>query len=257
MGGPTAADTMHLDLWTLLLQAINLAVLLALLRWQLYKPLMAVIDKRQQRIGEELAAAKAERQKAELEGQALTAQRAAIDTTRDEALSEARQNAESERLALLASAKAVIQAAQAEARQQLANERQQASHALMTEASTMAVDLATRLIGSSPTPLGDSDFVDALLEHLKATPAPDRERWLGSTLPAPVKLVCATAPSEATLKKVKDQLTQSLNTEIDLQPVTQPSLLRGAELHFEHGVLSQSWSAELAAAQTEMHQAGP
>ena len=34
---------MHLDLWTLALQAINLAVLLALLRWLLYKPLMAVI----------------------------------------------------------------------------------------------------------------------------------------------------------------------------------------------------------------------
>ncbi len=51
---------MHLDLWTLLLQAINLAVLLALLRWLLYKPLMAVIDKRQQRIAEALAAAKSE-----------------------------------------------------------------------------------------------------------------------------------------------------------------------------------------------------
>jgi F-type H+-transporting ATPase subunit b len=255
MGGPAAADTMHLDLWTLLLQAINLAVLLALLRWLLYKPLMAVIDKRQQRIGEELAAAKAERQKAEQESQALTAQRAAIDTTRDETLSEARQSAESERLELLASAKAAIQGEQAEARQQLGKERELASQALMNEASSLAVDLATRLIGSSPAPLGDREFIDALLEHLKATPAQDRERWLGSTQPTPVKLVCATTPSETTLQKVKDQLAQTLNTEIDLQPETQPSLLRGAELHFEHGVLSQSWSAELAAARSEMHQA--
>ncbi|AOW14967.1 hypothetical protein LPB72_12915 [Hydrogenophaga crassostreae] len=246
---------MHLDLWTLLLQAINLAVLLALLRWVLYKPLMTVIDKRQQRIREELAVAKAERQKAEQESQALTAQRAAIDATRDEALNEARQSAEAERLALLASARAAIQAEQAEARQQLGNERQLASRALMTEASSMAVDLATRLIGSSPTPVGDSEFVDALLEHLKATPAQDRERWLGSTQPAPVKLVCATAPSAATLQKVKEQLTQALNTEIALQSDTLPSLLRGAELHFEHGVLSQSWSAELAAARVELHQA--
>ena len=70
---------MHLDGWTLLLQAINLAVLLALLRWLLYKPLMAVIDQRQQRIASELAEAAATRQTVEQERAALATQRVAID----------------------------------------------------------------------------------------------------------------------------------------------------------------------------------
>ena len=246
---------MQLDGWTLLLQAINLAVLLALLRWLLYKPLMAVIDKRQQRISEELAAAESARKEAELEMHALAAQRAAIATTREQALSDARKTADAERQALLDSAKAAAQTTQDQALQQIGKERQLASQTLMAEASSLAVDLAARLINSSPTPTGDSDFVNALLEHLNATPAEDRKRWLGDTQPAPVKLVCASTPSEATLQKVQDQLARSLGTDIDLQPETRPALLRGAELHFEHGVLSQSWSAELAAASAEMQPA--
>jgi F-type H+-transporting ATPase subunit b len=246
---------MQIDGWTLLLQAINLAVLLALLRWLLYKPLMAVIDKRQKLIDEELASAAAARQKAVQESQAMTAQRAAIDTSREQALSAARQAAEAERQALLASAKVAALTDQIEARQQLAKERQLASQALLSEASTLAVDLATRLIGSSPIPLDDADFVRALLEKLETTPAQERQRWLGTTQPAPVTLVCASAPSEATLQTVQEQLAQSLGIKIELQPVTQPALLRGAELHFEHGVLSQSWAAELAAAGAEMQRA--
>ncbi|MEZ5703229.1 MAG: hypothetical protein R3E42_16625 [Burkholderiaceae bacterium] len=74
---------MHIDGWTLLLQAINLAVLLVLLRWLLYKPLMAVIDQRQQRVNEALAAAQREREQAEQERQALATQRAQTSASRD------------------------------------------------------------------------------------------------------------------------------------------------------------------------------
>ena len=248
---------MQLDGWTLLLQAINLAVLLALLRWLLYKPLMAVIDKRQQRIASELAEAVQARQQVEQESQALASQRAAIDSDREHVLSEARQSAEAERQALMASGEAALKSQQSEARQQLDTERLQASQALLTEAGSLAVDLATRLIHSSPTPLTDNHFVDALLEHANATPVEERQHWLGATQPAPVTLVCASAPSEATVQKVKDQLSRLLGTEVHLQSETLPALLRGAELYFEHGVLSQSWSAELAAARATMQPTAP
>jgi F-type H+-transporting ATPase subunit b len=248
---------MHLDLWTLALQAINLAVLLALLRWLLYKPLMSVIDKRQHSVAEQLAAAASTQQQAAEERQALAAEHAAFDARREATLTEARQQADAERSALLASAKAAMQAEQAEARKRMAQERQQAGQALVTEASSMAVDLATRLVASSPTPLGDADFIDALLDHLNATPPQDRQRWLGCTQPAPVTLVSASTPSDATLRKVSEQLTSALGAQVTLHAQTRPSLLRGAELHFEHGVLSQSWAAELAAAQAEMQQASP
>jgi F-type H+-transporting ATPase subunit b len=39
---------MHIDLWTLGLQACNLLVLLALLRWLFYRPVLAVIEARRQ-----------------------------------------------------------------------------------------------------------------------------------------------------------------------------------------------------------------
>ena len=243
---------MQLDGWTLLLQAVNLAVLLALLRWLLYKPLMAVIDKRQQRIASELAEAAQARQRTEEESEALATQRAAIESEREHILNQARKGAEAERQALMDSGEAALQAQRAEARQQLDKERQQASQALLTEAGSLAVDLATRLIHSSPTPLTDDDFVDALLAHLDSTPAAERQQWLGATHPAPVTLVCASAPSETTVQRVKDQLIRLLGTEVRLQAEAQPALLHGAELHFEHGVLSHSWAAELTAARAQM-----
>jgi F-type H+-transporting ATPase subunit b len=247
---------MHLDLWTLLLQAINLAVLLALLRWLFYKPLLAVIDKRQQRVNEALSGAEAARQKAEQESQALTTQRADIATAREQALNEARQQADTERDALLAQARTTALGTQAEARQQIEKERQQAGQALLEEASALAVDLATRLLKDSPAPPGDADFVAALLEHLETTPAEERQNWLGSARPPSITLACASAPSEATLQQVQDRLTQLLDTAVTLKPQTNPDLLRGAELHFPHGVLALSWSAELAKAQAEMRRAG-
>lgn len=248
---------MQIDGWTLLLQAINLAVLLALLRWLLYKPLMAVIDKRQQHIAAELAATEQARQQAEQDSQALATQRADIASAREQALSDARQSAEAERQALLDSAKTAAQATQAEAQKQLEKERQLASQALLTEAASLAVELAKRLINSSPAPADDAAFVDALLDRLNATPAEDLQRWLGATQPTPVRLICASAPSEATRKKVEDQLASVLGTAIALQTETRPTLLRGAELHFEHGVISQSWAAELAAARAEMQATTP
>ena len=45
--GEAGGQTMKLDAWTLLWQVINLVVLLGLLRWLLFKPLLAVIAKRQ------------------------------------------------------------------------------------------------------------------------------------------------------------------------------------------------------------------
>jgi F-type H+-transporting ATPase subunit b len=247
---------MHLDIWTLLLQAINLGVLLALLRWLFYKPLLAVIDKRQKRVSEALAAAEAARQKAEQESQALTAQRADIAAAREQALEEARQQAETERDALLAQARTDALKTQTEVRQQIDEERQQAGQALLEEASSLAVDLATRLLDHSPTPSGDADFVAALLEHLEATPAEERHSWLGSATPPCITLVCASAPSDATLQQVRDRLTELLDIPVTLAPQTDPELLRGAELHFPHGVLALSWSAELASAQAEMQRAG-
>jgi F-type H+-transporting ATPase subunit b len=246
---------MHLDLWTLLLQAINLAVLLALLRWLLYRPLLAVIDARRQRVADEMAAAQTARQAAQDEGKTLAAQRKDLEGEREQVLAEARQQAGVERDALLAQARTAALATQAEARQQIDMERQQAGQSLLEEASSLALDLATRLLDHSPAPADDAGFVDELLDHLEATPAEERQRWLGEATPPAIALVCASTPSETTLQQVNDRLTRLLGIPVTLKPQADPGLLRGAELHFPHGVLALSWSAALADAQVEMQQA--
>ena len=247
---------MQLDYWTLLLQAINLAVLLALLRWLLYRPLLAMIDARRQRVADELATAKTAQQAADQQAQSLIAERTAFNAQREQVLNEARRQASTEREALLAQARTAADNTQAEARQHIRKERHQASQALIDEASALAVDLATRLLDKSPAPPADSDFIHDLLDHLATTPAVERRPWLGDTTTPDITLVCASEPDQATLAEAGQRLTQLLGMPVNLQAQTDPALLRGAELHFPHGVLALNWSAELSAARAEMLQSG-
>lgn len=246
---------MKIDFWTLLLQAINLAVLLGLLRWLLYRPLLGMIDARRQRVADELATAKAAQQAADQQAQSLDAQRTAFDAQREQLLTDARQQASAEREALLAQARAATDNMQTEAQQHIEQERFRAGQALVDEASTLAVDLAGHLLKNSPALPGDPDFVEALLDHLATTPPAERQPWLGGAAEPDITLVCASEPTEAMLKQTRQRLTQVLGLPVNLQTQTDPALLRGAELHFAHGVLALNWSAELAAARVEMQKA--
>jgi F-type H+-transporting ATPase subunit b len=243
---------MQIDGWTLLLQAINLAVLLVLLRWLLYKPLMAVIDQRQQRINEALAAAQRELEQAEAERQALAAQHAQAQASRDDWLQSARESAEAERQTLLSQAQTEAQSEQNQARARMAQEREQAEELMVEEAASLAVDLAGKLLAGSPRPPADADFAEALLSQWAAAPEATRQRMAGSAQPVCVTLVCASAPDETTLDRARERLAQSLGRPVELQGQAQANLLRGAELHFEHGVLSHSWAADLAAARSTL-----
>lgn len=246
---------MQIDFWTLLLQAINLAVLLALLRWLLYRPLLGMIDARRQRVADELATVKAAQQAADQRAQSLNEQRTAFDAEREQLLKVARQQANAEREALLTQARAGANNMQTEAQRHIEKERLLAGQALFDEASTLAVDLAGRLLKNSPTPQGDPDFVDALLDHLDSIPAAERQHWLGDATEPEITLVCASEPTEAILKQARQRMTHLLGLRVKLQTQTDPALLRGAELHFAHGVLALNWSAELAAARAEMQKA--
>ena len=88
---------MNIDLSTLLLQAINLLVLLALLRWLLYRPLQAVIAARRALIAKELADASDKAAQTEQAASALASQQQALQAEQARLLDAARQEAAAER----------------------------------------------------------------------------------------------------------------------------------------------------------------
>lgn len=252
---------MHIDLWTLLLQACNLVVLLLLLRWLFYRPLLAVIEARRQAVQQTLSEAQARREQAQAELQALAQQRQAADSAAQATLQSAREQAEQDSAARLEAARVAVRQCLQEAQAQIGRERVQAGTALYQASATLATELAQRLLSLTPVP--DEAFWPALLARLQATPAAQRAQWLATGHSAPVLEVASAHPLP---QPVQARLT------LDLQGVLCPddgppegaelscmfkpdaALLCGLELRFAHGVLGLNWAAELQAARAELQQ---
>ena len=218
---------MHIDLSTLLLQAVNLLVLLVLLRWMLYRPLQAVIAARQALVAKELTDASNKVAQADQAG----------------LLDAARRDAAAEREQLLASARNEAKAQLDATRAQLISERQQAGDALFDEASGLAVDLAGRLL--THTPVDDSAFIDSLLAQVATTPEAERARWFAPGNARAVTLCTARALPTAQEDAVRERLRSLLGNNTTLSCTQDSALIAGAELRFAMGTLAQHWAQAL------------
>ena len=238
---------MHIDLSTLLLQAINLLVLLALLRWLLYRPLQSVIAARQALVAKELADASDKAVQAQQAASALASQQKTLQTEQAALLDAARRDAAAEREQLLASARLEAKAQLDAARVQLASERQQAGSALFDEASGLAVDLASRLL--THTPADDSAFIDSLLAQVASTPEAERARWFAPGNARNVELCTARELLPAAQDALRARLQALLGDNVVLTCTHDSALIAGAELRFALGTLALHWARTLQEAQ--------
>jgi F-type H+-transporting ATPase subunit b len=248
---------MHIDGWTLLLQALNLVVLLALLRWLFYRPLLAVIDARRQALVKAQAQTEALRVQAQASAAELAQQQAEAKAAAELLLQSARNQAAAESEASAYAAKVATEQCLREAQAQIERERVQATQALFTEASALAVELARQLL--LHTPSHDAHFVAPLLDKLAETDPDERQHWFAQGAVRTVT-VCTAHAAEADERalieiRLRQTLGEQLDSPLEIHFDTDPALIAGAELRFAHGVLGLSWAAELRAAQTRLQEA--
>ena len=139
---------MHIDLWTLGLQAINAIVLIWLLARFLFRPVTAIIAARRQAADTLLAEAAAEREKAQAEATELAKQRAAISSEADRLLADAHSAAEAERTRLREQGAREAADARSEAQTAIARERDAMQHGLDARAGELAIDDRTPLVAA-------------------------------------------------------------------------------------------------------------
>ncbi|HEX3208782.1 MAG TPA: hypothetical protein VHQ91_05360, partial [Geminicoccaceae bacterium] len=133
---------MHIDWWTLLLQAANFLVLVWLLQHFFYRPVLGIIADRQQRTESVIAEANAARAAAEQLRAELEQRRDAIGKERDQALEQAHASARAESQRVLEKARADAEKLLAEDRQRLVRERAEAADALRQEAGELGLTIA-------------------------------------------------------------------------------------------------------------------
>ena len=117
---------MRIDWYTLALQTVNFAVLVWLLHRLLYRPVLRMVDARQEHIAAQQSAARDALAQAKDELAGITAARSSIAAERAQALASASAEADALKRARIASAEQEAATCLDEGRKKLASEREQA-----------------------------------------------------------------------------------------------------------------------------------
>lgn len=223
---------MHFDWTTLALQTVNLLVLVWLLRRFLFQPVKDIIAARRAAADKLLADAAAAHEAAELQAQRVAEQEKSLAADADHIRAEARDAAATERATLLRQTAGEAAAARAAAEAGLAEERTRMQRALLTDAKTLAVRIATRLIARVPS-------LDALDAWLSAQPPETLSGMEGDT----IEVVTASALSASDQTACAALLRQRFGAAADF--TTDPTLIAGLELRGQHAILRNNWRADL------------
>jgi F-type H+-transporting ATPase subunit b len=238
--------------WTLTFQVINFLVLAALLRRFLFKPVMAMIEKRQ----EDLARAAAESERVRREAGDLQAQAeralAEMDATRAHSRAETAAIIERDRQAANAEARGEADAIREAARRELEIERGRAAEAMANAAVELGSAIARRLLEQVATPSIVEAFLARLFEQVEAL-SPERRRELVKDLGG-TELLLATAPPlpAADGERWLARINARFGGDVRARLVGDASLVAGAELRFPHTTLSYCWRDGVDAARKEL-----
>jgi len=242
---------MHIEWWTLALQAINFLVLVWLLWRFLYRPVRAVIEKRKALSEEAFAKAAAKEAEVDALKKKMEADRAALAQERQDLLKKLHEDAAAERETALEKARADAKKLIEDARETIAKERQGALAEMEAQAGQLAVDLASTLLsGIETNALGDA-YLEKLAAQLDAMSASDLEELKKDLEPAAARVLVVTAVpiAEAEQARWRKRLAAKLGRDDKTGFETDPAIVGGAELRFPHTTLKFTWADQLKKAE--------
>jgi len=244
---------MHTHLATFIFQIVNFLILVGVLRYWLYRPVQAMIARRQREVEAPLAEAAAERARATELRAEVERQHLAAAGERDRFLLEAGRDAEARRDQLLTEARRAAEELVAAGQQALARERATAESKLQGQAVTLAVGLAARLLATSATEEATEHLLDEALRAVESMDRPGAREGAGpAAAPARVQVVTAVPVGAARRDAIATRLHRSLGEGLEVTFAEDPALVAGAEIHLPTAVVRQSWRDQLALARKEL-----
>ena len=191
---------MHIDWWTLALQAVNFLVLVWLLTRFLYRPVRRIVEQRKALVDQ----ARAEAEKAKTDAEAVRRhyeeEQAKLPQERQEMLKKAHDDLEEDRKKVLGTAKDEADKMIAAAQASIEDERRDAVKSIEGDVAGLAASLAGQILkGSAGGSLNDV-FLDRVEAELKSLPAEELKRLSGDLAEEGAKLsvvtVSALTPDE-------------------------------------------------------------
>lgn len=234
---------MHVDLWTLGLQTINVLVLVWILSRFLFRPITAMLAERQVAAARALEEAQAVRAAAAAEGARAKDEAANLAAARADILKKTIAAAETEKTSLLAAARGEVEAMREAGRADIERERQSALVAEEEHATRLAIDIAMRLFERLPVEARAASFIDGLADGVAALPEVTRQELGLDGAPLQVKAACALTTDE--VEKCRARLAEILGRPVDICVSIDVGLIAGLEIDAPHAIVRNSFKADL------------
>lgn len=245
---------MQIDWWTLVLQAINFFVLVWLLWRFLFRPVKAIIARRQE--AAEQAAGKLEdaRQDAVAEKERLAADRQTVAEERKQLINKLHEELAREREDILDDARAQARGIIDDAKKAAKEDRRRAKDDLKSDIAALAAEMAAHLLEKASPEVYTTLLLDQLRDRLAGLSDAEKSQLLGNGAEEGASLLVTTAQplDEAGRNKWSESLRDALPQVAAIDFKEDPDLIAGAELRLPHGVLRFSWADQLRQAQAEM-----
>ncbi|REJ90869.1 MAG: F0F1 ATP synthase subunit B [Planctomycetota bacterium] len=166
---------MNIDWFTFAAQIVNFLVLVALLRWLLYGPIVGAMQKREETIANRLEEADQKREEAEVKVHEYEDKSQQLDQKRDELFRDARHEAHEEQQRLLNEAKQEIDRRREQWQDELRREQEEFLSDLRRQAGELALQAARHTLSQ----LADSELeqwmFDAFVSRLEQLDSEQRE----------------------------------------------------------------------------------
>ncbi|MDT0497509.1 F0F1 ATP synthase subunit delta [Algiphilus sp. W345] len=227
---------MTIDWTSLALQTINVLVLLWLLQRFLYRPVLAVLERRQTEIGERLAKAETARLEAEAAKTEIAAEHASLASQREQRLAQVQAEAEAARAARMQDV--AVQSARLldEAQHQIERERAEAETQLREDAATLAADFAARILERVPAGVLTRAYLEELTTQKEALQA------LGAS---ELRVVSASPLAEDETTAIQARLSPLLAHPVQWRFEVDESLIAGLAVHADDSVIAHSLAQDL------------
>jgi F-type H+-transporting ATPase subunit b len=193
-----------------------------------------------------LSDAAAMRAAADVEKAAILATRAGFAAERDSLLSTARRQIEIERAAMLRDASERIETLRSEQETVLARTRNTLEHAITDQASTVAVQIAQRLLERLPTQAALAGFLDNLSEQIKALPAKSHDMLVASGKDGVLSVSTPSPLNKMEQIQCQKTIEAALGIEVRISFRAEPCLIAGVELSGGALVLKNNWQNDLS-----------
>lgn len=223
---------MLIDWFTVGAQALNFVVLVLLMKRFLYKPILAAIDKREQRIAGELADAAAKVSEAGRSREEFEQKNDALDQQRAELLRKASAAAELERKRLLEEAREAAEALLAQRTEALRSDARSLYQAIAQRTQKEVLAIARKALSSLAATELEARVIEVFVARLRALAGPARERLvhaLGAAAePALVRTAFELPATQQTM--IQEALREGFAPKLELRFETAAALVSGIEL---------------------------